>query len=74
MSDEATAHAGPTGHGLGTGTVLVIVAAALIFGAGWFLTAYWLISAFSWTWFAGLPLLVVGGLLLFSRLTGPDHA
>ncbi|HTW55185.1 MAG TPA: hypothetical protein VMG36_01900 [Thermoplasmata archaeon] len=74
MSDEATAHVGAAEHGLGVRTVLVIVGAALIFGVGWFFTAYWLISAFAWKWFVGLPLLVIGGLLLFSRLTGPDHA
>lgn len=74
MSEEATAPLTAPAHGLGVRATLVIIGASLLFGLGWVLTALWLISAFAWTWFVGLPLLVVGGLLFFSRLTGPDRA
>lgn len=57
----------------GTVSVLYIVLVSVLAGVGLIGTAYWLIT-FSWLYFLSLAPLVVGAYLLFTRLTGPDHA
>ncbi len=54
-------------------SVLGIVLASLLVGGGLLGTAYWLIT-FNWLLFLSLGPLIVGAFLLFTRLTGPDHA
>lgn len=54
-------------------SIPLVVGAAVLVGIGLMGMAYWLIT-FRWVFFASLIPLVGGALLLFSRLTGPDHA
>lgn len=50
-----------------------VVIAALLVGAGLFSAMVWLVT-FQWIYFAGLGLLVIGGLMLFSPRAGADRA
>ncbi len=54
--------------------ILLLIGAAVLTGAGLLGTAYWLISDFSWMFFASLIAVVVGAYLLFTRASGPEHA
>ncbi len=62
------------GHGertpISVGTVIL---SAVLIGLGLFSIIYWLVT-FDWLWFAGVFLVVAGGLLFFSRRTGIDHS
>lgn len=50
-----------------------LVVAALLIGAGLFSAMVWLVT-FQWIWFAGLGLLTIGALMLFSSRAGADRA
>ncbi|MGI0131623.1 MAG: hypothetical protein ACREDK_00775 [Thermoplasmata archaeon] len=50
-----------------------LVAAALLIGGGLFSAMFWLVTL-QWVWFAGIGLLVLGALMLFSRRAGADRA
>lgn len=54
-------------------SVPFLVLAALLIGAGLFSAMVWLVT-FQWLWFAGLGLLVIGGVMLFSSRAGADRA
>jgi len=73
MSADEPAHAAPHGRPLDARTVGVIIVAAVLVGLGLSSLAYWLITG-RWLLLAGVIPLAVGGLLLFSRLSGPDRA
>ena len=73
MAADETAHVGHSERSLGARTVLAITGAAILVGLGLASTAYWLITG-EWAFFGGVAAVVVGGLLLFSRLSGPDRA
>ncbi len=74
MAEDAGASA--TQH-LGRGGVpltLAIIGVSVLCGVGLIGMAYWFLTL-SWDWFAaGVVPLVVGVYLLFTRVTGPDHA
>jgi hypothetical protein len=57
----------------GSAFVLWVVGAAVLVGIGLTGLAFWLIT-FHWVYLASVLPLAGGGLLLFSRRTGPDHA
>jgi hypothetical protein len=54
-------------------SVPLITAAAVLCGVGLLGMAYWLLTQ-NWLYFASLIPLIGGAYLLFTRLTGPDHA
>jgi len=72
--------AGTAGHpaSLGKRTyyveLLLTAGAALICGFGIFGTFLWLYNFDEWMWFPSVIVLAVGCYLLFTRITGPDHA
>ncbi len=71
-----SAHGHATGgsdYRLGARAAFWIVVASVLVGAGVTGLAYWLIT-FEWVLLASALLLLAGGLLFFSPLTGPDHA
>ncbi len=53
-------------------SVPFLVVAALLIGAGLFSAMVWLVT-FQWIWFAGLGLLVIGAIMLFSSRAGADR-
>lgn len=63
----------PTTHSAGSVSIPFTIGAAVLVGLGMTGMAYWLIT-FHWILLASLIPLIGGGLLLFSRFTGPDHA
>ena len=73
MAGSTASAAAAERHAGSVAFVLSIVGAAVLAGLGLALMAYWLITL-SWWYFAGLIPLVLGALLLFSRLSGPDRA
>jgi hypothetical protein len=54
-------------------SVAWVVLAALLMGAGIFLTLVWLIT-FTWPYLGGVLLMAVGLLLCFHPRAGPDRA
>ncbi|HTP54165.1 MAG TPA: hypothetical protein VML94_04260 [Thermoplasmata archaeon] len=68
----ATAHA-PEHPSEGTVSVPLVVGSALLVGVGLTGMAYWLIT-FHWIFLASVLPLAAGGLLFFTKATGPDHA
>jgi hypothetical protein len=54
-------------------STVIIILIALVCGAGIFGTFYWLYS-FLWIWFPSVLVVAAGCYLLFTRLSGPDHA
>ncbi len=73
MGAHASAPAVPEHASGGWRTVLGIIGSAVLAGIGLVGLAYWLIT-FRWVLFASVIPVVVGAYLLFTRLTGPDHA
>ncbi|HTP55251.1 MAG TPA: hypothetical protein VML53_01115 [Thermoplasmata archaeon] len=72
MEGSAAAHS--SAHGRATASEIgAIVGAAVLVGAGITGLAYWLIT-FHWLFLGSVIPLAAGGLLLFSRWTGPDRA
>lgn len=63
-------HADRTSTGV---SVPLVIAAALLCGIGLTGISYWLLTQ-NWLYFAALLPLIGGALLLFTRVTGPDHA
>ncbi len=74
MAELESVHGAHASTPTGSVSVPVVIGIAVLIGAGLFGTAYWLITDFSWLWFASLGAVVLGAYLLFSRGTGPDHA
>jgi hypothetical protein len=54
-------------------SVPLTIGTALLCGVGLLGMAYWLLT-FNWLYFASLIPLIGGAYLLFTRVTGPDHA
>ncbi len=54
--------------------VLGVIAGAVLVGVGLTGMAYWIYSGFHWLYLGSVAPLLAGGLILFSRLSGPDHA
>jgi len=54
-------------------SVPMVVGSAVLAGVGILGTLYWLVTS-SWLYFASLAPMIVGAYLLFTRVTGPDHA
>lgn len=54
-------------------SIPLTIVAALMSGAGIFGMVYWLYTL-NWIYFASVVLLIGGCYLLFTRVTGPDHA
>lgn len=50
-----------------------LVLSTILIGVGLFSAMEWLVT-FSWAWFAGLGLLVIGAIMLFSPRAGSDRA
>jgi len=72
MEGSAATHS--AAHGRASASEIgAIVGAAVLVGAGITGLAYWLIT-FHWVFLASVAPLAAGGLILFSRWTGPDHA
>jgi len=73
MTEHGTAggHAGPTDDG--SVSIPFVVLASVLVGLGITGLAYWLIT-FQWILLASVVPLAGGGLLFFTRATGPDHA
>jgi hypothetical protein len=74
MTGHETAHVSQDSFRASSRWILLLIGAAVLIGAGLLGTAYWLISAFSWLFFASLLAVVVGAYLLFTRASGPEHA
>ncbi len=74
MGELESAHGSHAAAQTGSVSVPTVIGIAVLIGAGLFGTAYWLITDFSWLWFASLGAVVLGAYLLFTRGTGPDHA
>ena len=54
--------------------LLAVIGAAVLSGIGITLVTGWIITE-DWSWFAlGIATCLASGLLLFTRLTGPDSA
>jgi hypothetical protein len=53
--------------------VLTVIGAAVLCGLGLFGTFYWLLT-FNWLFFPSVGVLMIGAYLLFTRVTGTDHA
>ncbi|MGB6501703.1 MAG: hypothetical protein WBG19_09990 [Thermoplasmata archaeon] len=71
---ESAAHATPSeARSAGAVSILGIVGAAVLVGLGLTGLAYWLIT-FHWILLLSIVPLATGGLLFFSKATGPDHA
>lgn len=68
-SGDRTAH-GPTSSSL---SIPFLVLSAVMIGVGLFGVSYWLVT-FNWLYFASLIPLILGGIMLFTRGTGPDRA
>lgn len=73
MPELETSSARPPGGAPAELSVPLTVGAAVLVGVGLLTIAYWLIT-FRWIYFGGVGLLAAGGLLLFTRATGPDRA
>jgi hypothetical protein len=69
---SASPHA-PADHSEGAVSVLLVIGAAVLIGLGLTGMAFWLIT-FHWLFLASVVPLAGGGLLLFTRATGPDRA
>lgn len=67
----SSAHAAESG--LPASSIAWLVAAAVMIGAGLFVITYFILT-FQLVYLAGIALVVVGGLMLFDRRAGPDHA
>jgi len=74
MTGQETAHVSHDTARTNSSWILLLIGAAVLVGAGLVGTAYWLISDFSWLFFASLLAVVVGAYLLFTRASGPEHA
>jgi hypothetical protein len=70
---ESTVHGGAAPAHEGSVSVPFVVGAAVLVGVGLTGMAYWLIT-FHWELLASIVPLAVGGLLLFSKGSGPDQA
>lgn len=72
MSDTAEAALAHSDSSASVSVPAVVLASVLV-GVGLIGTAYWLIT-FNWLYFLSLAPLTLGAVLLFTRLSGPDHA
>jgi uncharacterized membrane protein len=73
MEATSSAHAEPNSHATRSISVAWVVLAALMIGIGLGLIAYWQLTQ-SWLYFAGIIPTILGGMMLFSRRAGLDHA
>jgi len=73
MSSSLAASGAPRTSGHGSISIPVLVLAAALIGLGIAGLAYWLV-VFQWLYLASVIPLALGGLLLFTPLTGPDRA
>jgi hypothetical protein len=53
--------------------VLTVIGAAILCGLGLLGIFYWLLT-FDWIYFPSTGVLMIGAYLLFTRVTGTDHA
>jgi Na+/proline symporter len=70
---ETTSTAAATAHSSGKVSVPLVIGSAVLVGIGLTGMAYWLIT-FHWILLASVLPLATGGLLFFTKATGPDHA
>ncbi len=73
MSETATTEGAPAAHRVGRVSIPLTIGAALVSGIGLFGTFYWLYT-FNWLYFPSVLAVALGCYLLFTRITGPDHA
>lgn len=73
MSDPAHVSAAAHGGSAERVSIPYVILVSVLCGVGLLGTAYWLIT-FQWLYFLSLGALIAGAYLLFTRLTGPDHA
>jgi hypothetical protein len=73
MSEYSAAEGAPAEESAGHVSVPLTLAAAILSGLGIFGTFYWLLT-FNWIWFPSVLGIAGGCYLLFTRITGPDHA
>ncbi len=73
MSEHAHASAAPAETPPKPASVVLIVLIAILCGLGIFGAFYWLYT-FDWLYFPSVLLVALGCYLLFTRLSGPDHA
>ncbi len=71
------AHAHPAAPAEGTEagqvSIPILLLAGVLIGVGLLGVAYWQITG-SWLWFLSIVPVILGGGLLFSKWSGPDHA
>ncbi len=72
---DAHAHpaAGAESSDAGSVSIPVLLLAGLLIGVGLLGVAYWQITQ-SWLWFPSIVPVILGGGLLFTKWSGPDHA
>jgi len=73
MSESAATAEAPSAHATSSVSIPFVIGAAVLVGIGIMGMAYWLIT-FHWVFLASVLPLAAGGLLLFSKGSGPDHA
>jgi len=73
MSAHLAAKPVPTRESEGPTSIALITVAAIICGLGIFGVFYWIYTT-DWIYFPSVALVAIGCYLLFTRITGPDHA
>jgi hypothetical protein len=73
MADTTAAAHASAAHSEGSVSIPFVIGAAALIGLGLTGMAFWLIT-FHWIFLASVIPLAGGGLLLFTRASGPDHA
>ncbi len=73
MSEGVAAEGAHAAHSAGRVSIPLTIGAALLCGVGIFGTFYWLYT-FDWLYFPSVLAIALGCYLLFTRITGPDHA